>query len=396
MGFMKRFIGQEYLLMDGQVCIACFSNVGIKKFIKENRVEGSCSYCKRKYAVAEVGEVVGFINSCLFKEYDDPVQEMGWNGREGGYQGHTFDTNDLLYDVGLEVKSDELFEDIASNIPTELWCQRHPYQLTEDEELISDWEQFCNFVKTKCRYLFFTHGLTKKGDPWDEKDVPLAYILSFLSDSFTEFGLFKKIKKGTKFYRARYYDKKDPFDIDATNLGPPPSKSAISSRLSAAGISVFYGSDKIETCLGELKIDDCAAVGEFVALEDFYILDLRKLPAPPEIFDDYNPKERNKLKFLRSFLRNITKLIDKDGKEHIEYVPTQIISEFIRFSVVYKRQPIMGIAYPSSTDNSSTSYCLFFGPEACAWNKDEIYFKRKYFLDYVSNSGKVIDAKDLL
>lgn len=393
MGIMKHFIGQEHLLIDDKVCSRCFGDKAIKDFIIANSELEDCKFCNRKnLKVCDLGEVIDFINGCLHKEFTDPNNGgVGWNGREGGWVGATiYDSHEILEEVGLDADGD-LFEEIANNLPNEQWCKRDPYGLEEHEELRYDWESFCRFVKHKCRYLFLNTGTTKKGDPLYEREVFLAYILNHLNQNFVSFKLLKKLKKGTTFYRARYFDPQKPFPIDGKNLGPPPEQFASSSRLSAAGIPVFYAATDLETCLAELKIEkpSQAAVMKFELLEDIWIVDFNRLPPIPSIFDEYDFMERSNLKFLHSFLRDLTKLIDKDGKEHVEYVPSQVISENIRYNLNKGKSSIQGIAYPSSVKRGATSYCLYFSEEQCSWYKDGI-IKKKAYLGVVSGSSKLI------
>lgn len=45
------------------------------------------------------------------------------------------------------------------------------------------------------------------------------------------------------------------------------------------------------------------------------------------------PRERGGLLFLREFVKSITLPVVHDGREHIEYVPTQVLTEYFRQQV---------------------------------------------------------------
>jgi len=64
-------------------------------------------------------------------------------------------------------------------------------------------------------------------------------------------------------------------------------------------------------------------------LKDIYILDLTTLPFIPSIFEKNNLK--HSLKFLYDFMNDFMKPVYKDNKENIEYVPTQIFTEYFKF-----------------------------------------------------------------
>ena len=65
-----------------------------------------------------------------------------------------------------------------------------------------------------------------------------------------------------------------------------------------------------------------------------------------------------------SFVRDFVQAVEKDGREHIEYVPTQVVTEYFRR--VFRDtdgEPIRGIIYPSSRHEGGKSYVLFFVSE---------------------------------
>ena len=146
---------------DKNVCAECFSDYAIKEFIKENADENKCSYCSNEsdepIAVSLV-EVVDFICECIHTEWEDPAGSMGYESREGGYQGASVYTGDELVRYEIEElfeTNDEVLDDIASSVGGRLWCHRDPYGLRKEEALTFSWEDFSNQVKHKSRYIFF-------------------------------------------------------------------------------------------------------------------------------------------------------------------------------------------------------------------------------------------------
>ena len=63
--------------------------------------------------------------------------------------------------------------------------------------------------------------------------------------------------------------------------------------------------------------------------------------------------------FLKAFAKDISKHIHKNDTS-IEYVPTQVITEYIKFNPTLK---VDGIIYPSAKDNNVSNYVLFMDNE---------------------------------
>lgn len=55
------------------------------------------------------------------------------------------------------------------------------------------------------------------------------------------------------------------------------------------------------------------------------------------------------VQFLWQFVNEISKPVAHDGSEHIEYVPTQVVSEYFAQAFQYaKGKRIDGLIYPSA------------------------------------------------
>ncbi|OFZ13264.1 MAG: hypothetical protein A2X86_16070 [Bdellovibrionales bacterium GWA2_49_15] len=248
---MKEFIGREHLLINDLICHRCFDNQGIIKFIKSNGRAKGCSFCKSSLRSHHFGEVIEYINTCLCNEYEDPANSMAYETREGGYQGATvYDTSELLEHVGLETKDSSLIEKIARCLPNQAWCEIDPYGMREHDELDYDWKNFSSMLKYKCRFMFLAHGSEKKG--YFEEPRLLVEILNQLKKGFEETRLIKKLKSGTIIYRARRFDKKKPFPLKLGKICTPPQERAENSRMSPAGIPMFYGAGNCKTALKEI------------------------------------------------------------------------------------------------------------------------------------------------
>lgn len=376
------------MLLDQKVCYKCFENLDLQKFIKNNSASNGCDFCRSKSKSHELSEILDFIIQCIHAEYTDPVHEMGWNGREGGYIGaETLDSYELLERVGLDTNNEELFDVILSNLPSEIWCENEPYQLREHEELNYTWKNFSNTVKYKCRYTFLQNETTQN-DRTLQYDL-VSNILNKLSDFFKNNDLIINLKKGTKIFRVRKFDNNDPFELTLSEICTPPENKTISSRMSPAGIPMFYGAKDLDTAIKEVGVESGKEIvyAQFKLTKDCNIIDLTKLPEVPSFFSGSDSYTRSVLKFLHDFLTDFTKPIAKDGIEHIEYVPTQILTEFCKYYFQSTNTPIDGFAYPSSVKELGISYCIFADREQCGIHTSN-YIKKKQILEIVSNSIK--------
>lgn len=104
-----------------------------------------------------------------------------------------------------------------------------------------------------------------------------------------------------------------------------------------------------------------ATIATFELTEDLLVLNLVKLPPVPSIFDgDEANFDRPTLLFLYDFVRDFTQPVEKDGREHVEYVPSQVVTEYVRYRLVEKvGQPVQGILYGSARTTEGTGCVLF-------------------------------------
>lgn len=134
--------------------------------------------------------------------------------------------------------------------------------------------------------------------------------------------------------------------------------------MSPPGVSLFYASEDAETAIAEIAghgVKPSAMVGEFRSVRDLVLLDLTRIPSRTSIFTDQGRRDSTMRRFLRTFVNEVAAPVIPDGRHHIEYVPTQVLTEFFRWVPQTK---IDGIALPSAQTGRKT-FVLFFGP-GCA------------------------------
>jgi hypothetical protein len=349
----------------------------LQAFIRDHAEETECDFCgavSEEPIAAPFDDVMEHINSCIGGHYDDPANAgLPYETAEGGYQGETFTTEELFDEVGLDFpkdKNDQLRNAVALGLSNDLWCEAEPFRLNRDQQLKFSWDHFCEVTKHKLRYFF------SEDDRDDEEIYPPTQILKLIFSYAETAGAFVTMPKGTHLHRARRQTKEPQFN-SAGALGPPPVEFATqTNRMSPPGIVMTYVADDPETALAETanKVSTYA-LGEFVTERDALILDLTRIPAAPTMFAElpdtmeYDPRPR--LAFLHRISREISRPIARDDRLHIEYVPTQVITEFVRKSVTVKKRRIEGIRYRSSRRKGKTALVLFADRTNLVLDKDE-------------------------
>jgi hypothetical protein len=355
---------------------------------------------------APLDEVIQHIKNCLHMHYDDPANAgLPWESAEGGYQGAIYDTDEVFEALGLDFpkdKGDRLRDAISNGLDNILWSDADPFGLTREQQLRFSWEKFCRIIKHERRY-FFLQDEEHKARPYrDDLFGPadtLDTIFAFAKDA----GAFVPLASGTRIYRVRRQPDGKTYATAGT-LGPPPLEHAIqTNRMSPPGVVMTYASEDRETALAETAIGPGTfAVGEFAIERDLLILDLTHLPTPPtpfaELPDSLEYDPRPQLNFLHDISRDISRPIARDDRVHIEYVPTQVVTEYVRTAVRIDGRKVNGIRYRSSRAGAKTSLVLFADQRSLLLDEAErpqFYREDDRWLRLVKASVTKVTDKDI-
>lgn len=398
MGYMKDLMMQQEsqgwsFIGDKFVCAKCFDDYALERFVRANAVEKTCGYCgrtsKTRPIAAPIDDIMPEISAGILSEWRNP-DDVGvpYESAEGGYQGKVIDTYDLINDELWDVFIDEsLRQDIIDAFDAQgaMWCDRHFWTLPPQEALRYGWEEFAKLVKHSTRY-FFLKAPEDKDEYGGYEEIPPHLFLQNLGEVVEETGLVRMLPSNTRLFRARVHDRSKTLQ-NASDLGPPPvDKAVYSNRMSPAGISMFYGTFDRKTAIAE-TLDNSVKPGElittavFETARTFPILDLTKLPKIPSIFDSEERYKRPGIIFLRGFSTDLSKRITKDGREHIEYVPTQVVTEYFQNVYIdHELGKIHGILYKSSQNPNGKCCVMFFQNEQCCeitpnWNSATMEYR---------------------
>lgn len=351
---------------DKSVCANHFNEKAIKNFIRRTSDRGYCEYCYKNTSVVSLEDLMIFLMEAVQGFYTDPANFMSYNGREGGYLGNVYDSSEILQEhFELEIDERVLFDDIFDSLDySKGWANEMDYYESPSDILLYSWNYFKQVVKNRSRYFFGqVRDLNSEHYLIDSNN-----ILKEIGKSIKKFKLIKTIPAGTKLYRCRQHKKGDVSVKSAKGMTSPPDEYAVNAnRMSPAGISMFYGAFEIETALAETLDKNDAVMrffttAEFILKKELNIVDLSTLPNMPSPFDQRRIKDHYRISFIKDFVKDLMAPIDRDGRVHIDYVPTQVITEYFRFPFSDKLRGsirIDGIIYPSSK-NGKKACVLFF------------------------------------
>jgi HEPN/RES N-terminal domain 1/RES domain len=385
MGRMKDLLIQQeeqgWWFVRTHVCADCFTDEAIQQFVAGRMIETKCDYCGRSsdaLIAAPMDDVLGLMANGLSVEWNDAVDELPYESAEGGYQGRAYDTWEFFDEVvGFPTEDAKLKKDIAHAFRDRLWCQRNYFSLSEQDALLIGWEEFCHEVKHERRYFFLDHPRALAAGPQDgqapigmrETPTP-GEVLDEIADLVRDLSLVKPLALGHRFVRARSCHPATTFTT-AADLGAAPVEKAVNTnRMSPSGIPMFYGSEQENTAVAETaEGPGTLSIGLFETLRGLRVLDLTNLPQTPSVFLADAFEQRIRITFLKRFVRDLQKPIARDGREHIEYVPTQVVTEYFRH--VFEDEEgrrLDGILYRSAKTAGGVNCVLFCENENCCDN----------------------------
>lgn len=359
-----------YRPLDKFICLTCLDDKTLGRLVGELITGQNCSYCNIREGVSTDIIQEHVLDAIEFR-YQDPAHEVPYESREGGYQGNLRDGADLVWEVfdGASTREKDIFlVDLAESFTGSVWAKKDYFSLGTFDALQFGWKEFVTEIKHRTRYLFrdITHDATQS-DP--EVAAP-SEMLEELATLIEDFELVQRLSPDTDIFRARIHSRRERFST-AAELGPPSRDDAIiSNRMSPAGIPMFYGALDPRTAVLETfepaLSSRTSTIARFQSERPLLLVDLTQIPNIPSLFDEERRPFRDHIAFLHGFVRDVTKPIQRDGREHIEYVPTQVVTEYFRrIFRWYGEELIDGILYQSSRGEGDRSVVLFFTQLDC-------------------------------
>lgn len=361
-------------LADKYVCTCHFEDKYLNEIIQSHGKQGTCSYCGKQSVVCDMKTLCEQIvwkiglyyqpldNAGLYLAddfYDDEQEVIHGFKRIGEYVVPNkltyFDSVDELMDgLDLTTDDDDLNDDIKSCFTTEQWISSDINDEDRRIKYANQWDRFVDMVTHHGRFTFLATPEFK--NIIQENKGKSDDILSVLSDLIIEQGLVKTLFKGMKLYRARKVDDAK-VEYAFENITSPPDDCAFPNRMSPAGISMFYASFEKETATNECVGGDSLGliVGTFETAKELKVIDLTTIPE-----QSFWVKNWQENQFLHHFNENITKRVDPKDTNNLQYIPTQVFTEFLRYMFRdAKGEQVDGLIYGSSktTEKNIVLFC---------------------------------------
>ena len=355
---------------DKYVCADCVHESFLKEVVGENLEQAACDYCgteSDELIAAPVNAVMEVIADTVYYYYAAP-QDAGVPYEDDEWAIPTLDIAEVMGDLEFECQTD-LFNDVLSAFNNTCWIETANGFWTAtrtNQRLRLAWKAFVEMVKHKTRFHFLAHG--KAADFAADSLTPDA-VLGAIAELLRKFEFLKEVPTGTPLFRCRVRGPSDAWALDEAQLGAPPSIAASAGRMNPAGISYFYSAFAPGAAIAEVvsRPPTAVAMGVFETTRPMTVIDLTKIPPITSVFDGEQRDEREAALFLREFARQISQPVQKNGLEHIEYVPSQVVCEYLAqvFCSDEEGGRLDGIIYPSTMKRGLNNIVLF--PSTRSW-----------------------------
>ena len=362
---------------ESYVCSSHFDEPEIRRFIDSHGKPGTCSYCGMKTTVldfsvfmAKVREVAEryftTVNNAdlplasSFYDRDDADDSIPGYIRKGAFvyrnEFQPMEIGELLDELELHTDNERLDTAIEDCFTAgDDWVWQEPLSATTEENDTYQWRRFCDTIKHKRRFSIDDDESLEMGQ---ECAFPMSSVIDCIFATIAQTECLTMLKVGDILFRSRQFEPKEA--ISFRDLTSPPAKCANQNRMSPAGISMFYGSLDSGTSIAEIgEVGTSVYVGRFSVKKDLHVIDLTKLPR----LSYWVTADIGDIAFLRSFAKEVSKPIERDEQIHIEYLPTQAFTEYVRFRFREGGQPVDGIIYNSSVNQGGKNVVLFCNQE---------------------------------
>lgn len=356
------------------VCPDCFGDSGLQRRIKEVRPKFPNDPCdfhpkKKGVPIAAVAEIVDpvFRNRYIFGNYHPIHDDFTGDDLPGTLFDLTEADDDRVVTALAEalIESDDYWppdgEDAfyildGSYVENDASYEEHSQTWRNfRREILHEQRFFSQKALGRLREIFEGLHLLR-----DDSNSPAVYILEPGDEAVQIY----RARKGNSI-EERERIVQDP----AKQLGPPPEKLRRAGRMNPSGIVAFYGAFDLNTCVAELR----PAVGETVISAKFQltrpimVLDTTKFSGRPEainIFAQTHVTRMRLWKFMTTFMNEIARpCLPND--EHLDYVPTQVVSEYLTHLHKFKRgdkeMTIDAIIYRSAQNGNGNNIAIFGG-----------------------------------
>lgn len=360
------------------LCSGCVSDPFLKKRIRKEGMKAGCSFCDSTSAkVVPLGVLADWIEKVFEEHFErtspDPSDDEYWllkNSESGSFWERDGEPlSEVISDVtGVDeevtnalvaILSDRHFDFDAATMSEESDFAADSHYRTRAVDHYGHyheaWSSFERTLHRECR--FFSTNASET----------LNAIFEGVEDFVTPSGdrVVREIGPGTDIttlFRARVFQSAEGLEQALKRpdleIAPPPSDRASAGRMNAHGISVFYGTNRDETALAEVRppVGSNVVVAEFELVRRARILDIRKLGEIVVRKSFFDPNFKPLIE-RAAFLRELSSRIVQPAmpeREHRDYLVTQVIADYLA-----SEHKLDGLLFPSVQTGSGFNVVLF-------------------------------------
>ena len=343
------------------VCENCLlDDEYLESFVNtKGSLNNECDYCKNADSKKiSLEELSNYIVECLKDSYDlKSTASPEYESILDFMEDHFPVTNDELFDQTYILVAKKTND---------------AYLVAKEHDLMEKWKRFSKDAEEDSRFFF------------SKQNKDLLYNIMKLIKSHK---LIRVIKPPfDKIFRARAFTEGNRFINDLRRMGPPKVEDVqgVSNRMSPPGIPILYASSSKWVARSEISITGVnrkAYISQFRVLRDITVIDFTHEEDSIIHIFNMNRERRNRggIEFIRSFSDKLSQPIQKDGREHTKYTPTQILSQYI------KKQGIKGIIYKSDGYPNGKNMALFFSQKNIS--EDENTNNKEVYLQFIKNKS---------
>lgn len=366
------------------VCDECISDGVLSDEIATEGDVRECDYCNQNHrptvSIRWLGQRIDKVWQELIGEAE-PTPYIGDDDRMS-WEANGDNAITLLAEM-LDASDEKIAEDVLDFLGSEHQFDIHDggydcydtveekyvIRLPDDRQYRDLWQSFCESLK---------HGRRFFSDVAEER---LDEILGpILRGENTDYGAAIRTitpQDENRFvYRARVANddasRRTIFAAPIKQLGPPPQAHCTAGRMNVTGIPVFYASFDVATCVAETRVPvgGSLIVGRFEVARPLRLLDLTQLSSIENRLSYFHP-DYLRAQAYRSYLRGFHDEIKRPvipGREALEYLPTQVVAEYLW---TREENRVDGIIFGSAQMSGDHSNLVLFPHAAKIAGADE-------------------------
>lgn len=358
------------------VCQHCVGDDGyLRQLVRANLSTVVCSYCgnpRRK--AAPLSMLMDALMRAVKYSYNDEANAGCPYTKEMpiDYMSSEDVLRQVLGSQNLEW-GDALVRDVANAFTNNGWVEAPDGEWMgshHHERLHWSWKSFAEAVKHRSRFHF---QVNKRVRRYGDDLIGVHEMLPFLGQLVRQHRLVRALPKATVLHRVRLGA--HPHTVE--ELGAQPMKNARAGRMNPTGIPYLYLAFDEMTALAETEASpgQDATVGEWSPVRDLQVIDLNHCLDCPSVFSE-EKHEYEMVQFLYAFRDEISKPVAYDGSKHLEYVPTQVVSEyFAQAFTLGSGEQVDGLIYPSAVVPDSKNLVIFPRHQSVAATQSSQFFE---------------------